>query len=220
MALDDLQSQPIYAKRLYSSIKLYFSDRSSVTLYVSTDPSLYARLASDGDGASPRRGDGRSSTKEDDKTLNGSPGSHAREGQSTTEVKGARNVDVPVLEVSAHPSLPAIVVPRRNTRGGVKPFTGELCAHLAHVADVQDCGEGVREVEDQKSSDNARDTVQVGDGGGDDEGDNPVDRTQGEPQVAALLGGDGGEVEDLLEDFNVDSLHANVEVHDLENRDG
>jgi hypothetical protein len=82
------------------------------------------------------------------------------------------------------------------------------------VAEVEHAGEGVGEVDHEEGADEADDAADVGDGGGDDEGEDPVDGAEAVPGDLALAGGDGGEAEALLEDFEVDCLHADVEVHD------
>jgi len=119
---------------------------------------------------------------------------------------------VPVLHVPTNPSLPATVKPGRNAGVGVESLAGKLSIHLASETNVQDGWEGVGEIEDEECADKTGDSVDVGNGGGDDEGDDPVEGTKAVPHPSSPRGGDFGELEDLLEHLNVDRLHSDVEV--------
>ena len=119
---------------------------------------------------------------------------------------------MPVLLVSTNPSLPATVKSGRNAGVGIESLAGKLSIDLASETNVQDGREGVGEVEDEECADKAGDSVDVGNGSGDNEGDNPVEGTKTVPHPSSLRSGDFGELEDLLEHLNVDSLHSDVEV--------
>jgi hypothetical protein len=84
------------------------------------------------------------------------------------------------------------------------------------VGQVHYSGEGVGEVQTEETADEVGEGAEFGDGHGEDEGDYPVDGAETPPEVFAVLGGYGGEVEDCLADFEVDGFHADVEVEDCE----
>jgi len=161
---------------------------------------------------SKRRSNRSARTKHSNQTLNRSPCAHTRADETTKEVDRVNDVDVPVNLESADPALETGIVAGSNASVGIEALAWQRGVDLASVADVEDGGEGVGEVEDQEGADEAGDAVEVGDGGGDDEGDDPVDGAQGIPEELAFLGGDFGPFEDFLADFDVDGLHADVEV--------
>jgi hypothetical protein len=99
-----------------------------------------------------------------------------------------------------------------DTGVGVEALSWERSVDLASITDVQDGGEGIGEVEDQKGANETGDTVEIRDGGGNDESDDPVDGAEEVPEELALLAGDFRPVEDFLADFDVDGFHADVEV--------
>lgn len=82
------------------------------------------------------------------------------------------------------------------------------------VGQVHDAGEGVGEVQAEEAADKVCESAELRDGHGEDEGDYPVHGAETPPEVFAVLGGNGGEVEDCLADFEVDGFHADVEVED------
>jgi len=163
---------------------------------------------------------GSTRPKHSNQTLDRSPGAHTRADETPEEVDDVHGVDVPVDHVPSDPTLDAGIVSRGDTGVGIETLAWERGVDLASVADVQDGGEGVGEVQDQEGADETGDAVQVGDGGGDDEGDDPVDGAEGVPEELALLGGDLGPVEDFLADFDVDGLHSDVEVEQASNERG
>jgi hypothetical protein len=166
------------------------------------------RLPLDRRGAAKGRGDSSSRAEDRNQALDSCPGTHTRANETTKEVDGIDDVDVPVLEVSTSPSLEPAVVSHSDAGNGVEALAWERSIDLTSVANVQKGGEGIGKVQDEQCSN----TVEVGHGGSDEEGQDPVDRAQSVPQKLALLGCDLGEVQDLLEYFNVDSFHSDVEI--------
>ena len=82
---------------------------------------------------------------------------------------------MPVLHESTGPAFQAAVVSHGDAGDGVEALTWEHSIELAPVADIQEGGEGVGEVQDKQGTDDTRDTVQVGHGGSNEEGEDPVD---------------------------------------------
>lgn len=105
-----------------------------------------------------------------------------------------------------------------NAGVGVETLSWQGSINLASITDVQDSRERVGEIQDQEGADEAGDAVEIGDGRSYDEGDDPVDRAEGVPKELSLLGGDFGPVEDFLANFDIDSLHADVEVEQACNK--
>lgn len=121
---------------------------------------------------------------------------------------------MPVDHESTGPALDTRVVAGSHTSDRVEALARQSSVYLDAVSDVQEGRESVGEVENQEGAYNSGDAVQVGDGGTDNKGEGPVERSKGVPHPAALAGGDRGEIENLLEDLHVHSLHADVHVHD------
>lgn len=119
---------------------------------------------------------------------------------------------MPVLEISTHPSLHAAIVSRGDAGVGIEALAWQLSVNLTSEADVEEGREGVGEVQDEKSADKTDDTVEIRHSGSNDEGNDPVDGAKGVPHPATFLGSDFWEVENLLEDLDVHSLHSDVEV--------
>lgn len=182
---------------------------------------------------SPRSGHRTTRSECGNEHLNTSLGTHTAKCQTAQEEDSAADGDVPLLGVATNPALEAGVVARRHTSGRVETFALESGVRLNVVPKVEHGRECVGEVEDEERADDGDETVQVGDGGSDDEGEKPVEGAECVPCLrkgqfmkldkeeeagwrlthpATLLGGDDGEVEDFLEDLDVDSLHADVEV--------
>ena len=164
-------------------------------------------------GSTTKRGGNRTTRTEDlDQTGNGSPHTHTRAGQTTTEVEDTEQIDVQALPESTDIALPATVVAGSHTSGGVVSLARKGSIFLGTESDVEDTGESVGEVENEGGADHTGDTTQVGNSTGDDEGNGPVDGAKSVPEHAAAEGGDIGEVKELHEHLLVDGLHANVEV--------
>lgn len=98
--------------------------------------------------------------------------------------------------------------------GGIESFTFQASTVLDFVGQIHDTGEGVGEVQTEEASDKVGEGAKLGHRHAEDKSKDPVHGSETPPEQLALLGGDGGEVEDGLADFEVDSLHADVEVED------
>lgn len=88
---------------------------------------------------------------------------------------------------------------------------------LDHGADHQKRWEGVRELEDAESGDESAESAEVGDGGGDDKGERPVDWHQADPDELAGALVEVWEAEKLFQDVLVDHLDADVAVERCSN---
>jgi hypothetical protein len=166
----------------------------------------------DGSGTSKRCSNSSSRPKDGNQPLDSRPRTHSTTGATSEEVNGVGNGQRPVLEVSTHPALHAAIMSCRDAGVRVEALTREHSAKLGLEAYIQDRGEGVGEVEDEQRADDAGNTVEVGHCGTDNKCQCPVHRTERPPHVFTPLGADLGEVEDFLEDFDVDGLHANVHI--------
>lgn len=85
---------------------------------------------------------------------------------------------------------------------------------MNNAAHIHHAREGIGEVHHEDGANEGNDAVQVGDGARNDKGQDPVAGSQEVPEDLALLFGDWREFENGLEDFEIDGLHADVEVHD------
>lgn len=74
-----------------------------------------------------------------------------------------------------------------DTGGGIEAFTRQSGAFLNLVHAVHDSGEGIREVETEQPADEVRECAKLGDGHGDDKGEDPVQWTETPPEVLASL---------------------------------
>jgi len=101
---------------------------------------------------------------------------------------------------------------RSDSCSRIEALTWQLSAFLNQIGAVHNSGNGVGEVEGEKTADHTDDAVEGRNRSGDDECEDPVNGTETDPEPPALLGGDVWEVEDFLANFDVDGLEANVEV--------
>lgn len=129
-------------------------------------------------------------------------------------VEHDRNSKVPLLRETAEQSFGTCIVARCHTGNRVETFAGELSAFLNEVGAVSDTRNRVRKVQAEKTTDKTGDTVEARNGGGENQGQEPVERAQADPEPAALLGSDGWQLEDFLTNFNIDGFETDVEVQD------
>ncbi|KAI7139053.1 hypothetical protein KC337_g76 [Hortaea werneckii] len=156
--------------------------------------------------------------KDGNEALNRSPNSHTTAGQASENVDESRYTLHPALPEAAVPAFPAAVKSGGDTGVRVEALAGECGSLLDGPRKIQHAWKAVREVDHEQSTDQADNSAEIGNGGSDDEGEDPVARAQTVPGDPALRGADWGKVEDLLEDFKVDRLHSDVEpgVRDLQ----
>lgn len=132
-------------------------------------------------GTTPGSSHRTTGTEGGDEDLNACLGTHTTEGETAEEEDGAADGDVPLLAVTSHPSLETVIVTGGHTGGGVETFTFQASIDLHVVTKVQQGREGVGEVENEQGANHGNKTVQVGDGGGNNEGEDPVHRTKSIP---------------------------------------
>lgn len=118
-----------------------------------------------------------------------------------------------ILPETTCPPFPPAVQPGCDSRLWVESFTRKRCVSLASVSKIQECREGICEIENEKGADEACNSIQIGHGCGHEEGDDPIHRTESLPHPTSLSGCDSWEFEDLLEHLNIHGFHADVEVH-------
>ena len=155
-------------------------------------------------------------SKHRDQPLNSSPNAHTTARQARNNVNRRRQTDSPALLEPTDPAAGTLIHPDRLAGVRVETLARQDGGFLDGVAEVEHSGEAVGEVDHEEGADEADDAADVRDGGGDEEGQDPVDGAQAVPGDLTLAGGDGREAEALLENFEVDCLHADVEVHDCE----
>jgi hypothetical protein len=165
-------------------------------------------------GTSPSRRNSATRPEDRDQTLDGSPDTHAAAGQAKKDVERKWGAPLPALLEATSPALHASVESGCDTGVRVETLTRQEGGLLDLVGQDEHAGEAVGEVDHEDGADETDDAADVWHGCCNDECENPVDGTQAVPGDLALGGGDGREVEDLLEDLEVDGLHADVEVHD------
>ena len=119
---------------------------------------------------------------------------------------------MPLLLETSDPSLHFGIEASDLSSTLVKAFTLFERAHLDVVSKVKQRREGVRKLQDANGSDEAGQIGELRDGGGDDEGDGPVDWNNDDPQEFARTGAEGRELEELHEDVLVDDFDADVAV--------
>lgn len=167
-----------------------------------------------GHRASEADGDGSARAENVNQTFNGSPGAHSTACKAKENVDEGNGASEPGLLEASDPSLDAVVVSDRHAGGRVEALAGKFGSLVDDAAYVHHAGEGVCEVHHEDGTDQADNAVEVGYGASDDECENPVAGAQEIPEDSALLLDNRGEVEDGLEHFQVNGLHADVEVHD------
>ncbi|KAJ8604255.1 hypothetical protein MRB53_041853 [Persea americana] len=170
--------------------------------------------------AAKRGGNGTAWSEDLDETLNSGVRTESREHETAESVDDQEAVEVPVLLETTDPALHAGVVADCSASGRIEAFAGEGGVELASVSEIEPGREGVCVVQYSERRDYATDADQVRHGRGDDEGDSPVDRSKNVPHEATPLRGDLWELESLLENLNVDSLHADVEIQQAGNPTG
>lgn len=191
---------------------------TSITKSPSTQIPYLAKTGLDLNGRRATERSRHSTTRAEhrDQTLNSSPDTHAAASKTEQDVDSKRGAPLPALHETASPALHAGVKTGGDTGVRVEALTGQSGGLLNLVRKHQKAREGICEVHHENGADKTDDAADVGHGGADDEGERPVDGAEAVPVDLALPGGDGREAEDLLEDFEVDGLHADVEVHDCE----
>jgi hypothetical protein len=172
---------------------------------------VYA-LGPDRRQASERGGSGASRTKYRNQTLDGSPCSHSRASKRSQYKEQSRYRHVPAFREATHPSLRAAVVVSGHPCGWVKVLIRKLCILVDHQAKECNPRKRVGKVKTKETANKAYDAVQVRYGCSNYPGNNPIDRAKRKPHPPSSLGNNGGEMGDLLEDFDINSLHANIKI--------
>lgn len=167
-----------------------------------------------GRSATEVSGNGAARAKDGDQTLNRGPGTHAGASKSSQAVEGGRDGEVPGLQVTASPAFDAGIMPSGDAGGRVETFAGQGRSLLNPEPKEEDRGKAVGEIQAEQAADETDEAAKVGHGRSNEEGQDPVDRSDAVPHDLALLRVDRREVEELLEDLQVDGLHANVEIQD------
>lgn len=105
--------------------------------------------------------------------------------------------------------------------GGVESLAGLDGTLLDHEADVEHGRERVGELQNASGGDEAGQIADLWDGGGDEEGDAPVDRHDDDPGEFPRAGAKAGEAEVVHQNVVVDHLDADVAVeHGRDKRGG
>ncbi len=123
------------------------------------------------------------------------------------------DIEIPLLgEEAADPPLEAAVVVDDLARRGIEALTLLHGVLLDVVAESEHGRETVRELHEAHSGGQAGEPEEVGDGGGEDECDGPVDGDDGGPEDLTTASQEGWRVEILHADIVVEDFDADVAV--------
>lgn len=140
---------------------------------------------------------------------------HAADDQRPQRIQRQQHTRPPVLAtVPPDPPPHARVAALHLARVRVKRRLALHGLLLDDIAEAEQGREGVCELDEEHGGGQADESEEVGDGGGDDVGDAPVDGHHDRPDMLTLARGQGWEVEKLDQDVVVDDLDTNVAVQD------
>ncbi|OQV06575.1 hypothetical protein CLAIMM_11123 [Cladophialophora immunda] len=134
--------------------------------------------------------------------LNSRPRTHPGRGQTTQREQDRRNSVVPALAKTTHVSRPALIMTSGNTGIWVEALARQCSSTLDGPGHVHDGGDTVGEVETEKAAD------EIGDGGEIGDGNIP------------LLRADRRQSAELLTNFQIDRLHADIEIQEDSKKTG
>jgi hypothetical protein len=123
------------------------------------------------------------------------------------------NIKIPLLrEKATHPSLNAAIMINDLARSGIEAFALLHGVLLDEVAEGNHGRETVGELHEAHGGCQAREPEEIGDGGGQDECNGPVDGDDACPKNLTAAGQERGCVEELHEEVVVENLDADVAV--------
>lgn len=132
--------------------------------------------------------------------------------QCSEEINKIKRIQLPLNHKPSHPSLHPRIDLIIRLRDRIKAFLGRHGIFLDLESEGEDSGESVCELQNADRAYKTRDVGELGDGGADYPGDDPVSGYECCPEEFALLGSERRGFEELLEDLDVGDFDADVAV--------
>ena len=126
-------------------------------------------------------------TESRNQSLNSSPSTHATRSQTAKRIRDRRSTNIPRLPEASRPSLHSAIMTSSDTSSGIETLAWQSGALLDIQCGEHNAGEGVREVQTEEPADEVCEGAELGDGHGDYEGEDPVERARPPPEVFAAL---------------------------------
>lgn len=146
-------------------------------------------------------------------TLNTRIRTQARCRQRTTQINDIKDIHIPqTAHKSSDPAPDSSIMSRDNTRSRIKALAITKSILLNEVPDSQKGREGVAELDNAECCHDAHEAKEIWDGGGDYEGEGPIDWDDDCPSDLPFLGGEGWEVEEVNKELVVEDFDADVAV--------
>ncbi len=124
-----------------------------------------------------------------------------------------QDVEPPLIsKETSDPSLQAAIMHRDDARGGIKALPFLQGVLLDAVAEGEQWWEGVCELHETDCGSHTCKPEEIGDGGGNDESDGPVDGDDDCPEDLAAFGNESWRVEPLHEEIVIDHFNADIAV--------
>lgn len=145
-------------------------------------------------------------------TLDSRVATESSSDEGAEEEDQVPDVQEDVLRKPTGPAPEAVVVADCLAGRGIPALTLLDSVALDHGAEGEKRREGVGELQNAEGGDEGAEVAEVGDGGGDDEGERPVDRDHADPDELARPLAEVWEPKELLENVLVEHLDADVSV--------
>ena len=147
--------------------------------------------------------------------LHRRPNAQSRRRQRPQKVKHVPKIQIPILRHEPpHQPLHTPILQRDLSGGWVEPFAGAQGVLFDVEGNVQPGGEGVCELDDADRGHDGGEAGEVGDGGGDEEGDSPVNGDDGDPEEFTVFVGEGWCAEEFDADVVVEDCGGGLSISD------
>jgi len=124
-----------------------------------------------------------------------------------------QDIDVPfVAEEASDPSPQAAVMKCDDASGGVEAFTIPQCILLNAVSEGEQWRESVCKLHEANCSGDTCKSEEIGDRGGENKGDGPVEGNKACPEDFAAFGNESRRAKPFHQDIIVDDFNADVTV--------
>ena len=121
-----------------------------------------------------------------DQPFNRSPNTHAAASETKQDVESKRSTPLPALLETTSPALYASIKTSGHTSVGVETLARKSSSHLDLVTQHEHARKAVGEIDHKDSTDETDNAADIGNRGGNNKGENPVDRTEAVPRNLAL----------------------------------